>query len=262
MTGLDTEDERMKLTVLGCSGSTPGPDSPASGYLVEADGYRLVLDLGQGTFGALQQHVDPADVDAIIISHVHADHCIDLTGYIVALRYGPARLRVREAEGRIPLIGPAGIRDRIAAAYDPMARKLRLHELFAFSTPASGELGPFALSFAQTNHPVPTSAVRITYGDRNLVYSADTGESDALVSLAHDADLLLCEATFGPDEEYVPDLHLTGRQAGEHAERAGVERLLVTHVPPWCSREVAASEAAKAFDGTVEAAQPGAEYWI
>ena len=84
----------MKLTVLGCSGSMPGPDSPASGYLIEADGYKLVLDLGHGAFGALQRYVDPVDVDAIVVSHLHADHCIDLTAYIVALRYGAARYRV------------------------------------------------------------------------------------------------------------------------------------------------------------------------
>ncbi len=78
----------MKLTVLGCSGSMPGPDSPASGYLVEAEGYRLVLDMGNGAFGALQRYLRPTDVDAIVISHLHADHCIDLTAYIVALRYG------------------------------------------------------------------------------------------------------------------------------------------------------------------------------
>lgn len=252
----------MKLTVLGCSGSMPGPDSPASGYLLEADGFRLVLDLGHGAFGALQRYVDPADVDAIVITHLHADHCIDLTAYIVALRYGGARYRVRGPEGRIPLIGPAGTRDRLEAAYDPYARKLGLHELFGFSTPRSGELGPFALSFAPMNHPVPTSAVRITHDDRTLVYSGDTGESEALVSLAHEADVLLCEASVGPEEQCVPDLHLTGKQAGEHAERAGVERLIVTHVPPWGSRQVAADEAASTFAGTVEIAQPGAEFWI
>ncbi|MCU1656093.1 MAG: Ribonuclease tRNA processing enzyme [Pseudonocardiales bacterium] len=252
----------MKLTVLGCSGSMPGPDSPASGYLIEAEGYRLVLDLGHGAFGALQRYVNPAEVDAIIVTHLHADHCIDLTAYIVALRYGASRYRVSGPEGRIPLIGPSGTRDRLEAAYDPFVRKLGLHELFGFSTPASGELGPFALSFAPMNHPVPTSAVRITCGDRTLVYSADTGESDALVSLAHGADVLLCEASIGPDEEPIPDLHLTGKQAGEHADRAGVDRLIVTHVPPWGSRQLAADEAAATFHGAVEIALPAAEFWI
>jgi len=252
----------VKLTVLGCSGSMPGPDSAASGYLLEADGYTLVLDLGHGAFGALQRYVAPGDVDAIVVSHLHADHCIDLTAYIVALRYGGARYRVQGPDARIALIGPAGTRDRLEAAYDPYARKLGLHELFGFSTPASGELGPFALSFATMNHPVPTSALRITHGDRTLVYSGDTGESDALVSLAHGADVLLCEASVGPDEQPVPDLHLTGKQAGEHAHRAGVDRLIVTHVPPWGSRQVAADEAAAAFRGPVEIAEPAAQFWI
>jgi ribonuclease BN (tRNA processing enzyme) len=252
----------VKLTVLGCSGSVPGPDSPASGYLIEADGYRLVVDLGHGAFGALQRYVKPAEVDAIVITHLHADHFIDLTAYIVSLRYGGDGHHLEGPERRIPVIGPAGTRDRLEVAYDPLARKLALHELFGFSTPKSGELGPFALSFATVNHPTPCAAVRITHGDRTLVYSGDTGESDALISLAHGADVLLCEASFGPDDPYVPDLHLTGKQAGEHAHKAGVERLIVTHVPPWGSREVAADEAAAEFHGPVEVAHPSAEYWI
>ena len=185
----------MKVTVLGCSGSVPGPDSPASGYLVEAEGYRLVLDLGHGAFGALQNYLDPADVDAIVISHLHADHCIDLTAYVVALRYGGEGYRLRGPDRRIPLIGVPGTRDRLEAAYDPLARKLGLHELFSFGTPTAGELGPFAMSYAPMNHPTPTNGVRVAYQDRALVYSADTGESPELVELAEGADVLLCEAS-------------------------------------------------------------------
>lgn len=252
----------MKLTVLGCSGSLPGPDSPASGYLIEADGYRLLLDLGHGAFGALQRYVSPADVDAIVISHLHADHCIDLTAYVVALRYGGDGYALRGPDKRIPIVGVPGTRDRLEAAYDPLARKLGLHELFAFSTPAESELGPFSMSYAPMNHPTPTNAVRIGWNDRALVYSADTGECPALVDLAQGADVLLCEASVGPDEVLVPDLHLTGRMAGEHADKAGVERLIVTHVPPWNSKQVAAADAADAFHGPVEVAHAGAEFWI
>lgn len=253
----------MKLTVLGCSGSVPGPDSPGSGYLVEAEGYRLLLDLGHGAFGALQRHVDPTDVDAIVVTHLHADHCIDLTAYIVALRYGTdERFRGRGPQQRIPLVGPSGTRARLEAAYDPLARKLHLHELFGFSTHADGELGPFTVSYAPMNHPVPTHAVRIGYGGRSLVYSGDTGECPELVALAEGADTLLCEASLMPGDEYVPDLHLTGRQAGEHAEKAGVGRLIVTHVPPWGSTETAAAEAATAFGGGIEVAQAGAQFSV
>lgn len=252
----------MKVTVLGCSGSLPGPDSPASGYLVEAEGYRLVLDLGHGAFGALQRYVNPVDVDAVVITHLHADHCIDLTAYVVALRYGGEGYRLGGSQQRIPLIGVAGTRDRLEAAYDPLARKPGLHDLFAFATPSVGELGPFRVGYAAVNHPIPTNAVRLEYDDHSLVYSADTGECPELVKLAAGADVLLCEASIGAGEYQVPDLHLTGRQAGEHADKAGVERLIVTHVPPWNSPQAAADEAAAAFDGTVEIARPGAEFWI
>jgi ribonuclease BN (tRNA processing enzyme) len=252
----------VKLTVLGCSGSAPGPDSPASGYLVEADGFRVVLDMGHGTFGALTRLVAPADVDAIIVSHLHADHCIDLTAYVVALRHGDGGYRRHPAGRRIPLIGPSGTRDRLGAAYDPYARKLALQELFTFSTPTDGQLGPFTVSFAPMSHPVTANAVRLEHGGRSLVYSGDTGESDKLVELSRGAHVLLCEATLGPDDDYIPDLHLSGRQAGEHAARAEVGRLIVTHVPPWRSRDVAAAQAATVFDGPVEAAVAGTEYPI
>jgi ribonuclease BN (tRNA processing enzyme) len=252
----------VKLTVLGCSGSVPGPDSPASGYLVEADGYRLILDLGHGAYGALQRYLRPSDVDAIVVSHLHADHCIDLTAYIVGLRYGGDGYRSTGPDGRIPLIGVPGTRDRLEAAYDPLARKLGLHQIFSFATPSESELGPFRMSYAPMNHPTATNAVRIRYQDRALVYSADTGESAELVELARGADVLLCEASVGADEELIPDLHLTGRMAGEHADKAGVERLIVTHVPPWNSIQEAADDAAEAFHGVVETAHPGAEFWI
>ena len=252
----------MKVTVLGCSGSVPGPDSPASGYLVEAEGYRLLLDLGHGAFGALQRYVRPSDVDAIVVSHLHADHCIDLTAYIVALRYGRTGFVRSGPNARIPLVGVAGTRDRLEAAYDPMARKLSLHEIFTFATPAAGELGPLRMSYAPMNHPTPTNGVRIEHGGRSLVYSADTGESAELVGLAEGADVLLCEASVAADEELIPDLHLTGRMAGEHADKAGVERLVVTHVPPWNSVQAAADDAAAAFHGAVEVAHPGAVFWI
>jgi ribonuclease BN (tRNA processing enzyme) len=252
----------VKVTVLGCSGSVPGPDSPASGYLVEADGFRLLLDLGHGAFGALQRYVEPADIDAIVISHLHADHFIDLTAYVVALRYGGNGHRLGGPEKRIPVIGVPGTRDRLEAAYDPFTRKLGLHELFSFTTPSDGELGPFRMSYALMNHPTPTNGVRIEWRDRSLVYSADTGECPELVTLADGADVLLCEASIAPDEHVIPDVHMTGRMAGEHADRAGVDRLIVTHVPPWNSPQVAADEAAAAFHGMVEIAHPGAEYWI
>jgi ribonuclease BN (tRNA processing enzyme) len=170
--------------------------------------------------------------------------------------------RREEPDGRIPIIGVSGTRERVAAAHDPSTRGSRLNETFAFTTPADGRLGPFQVSYAPMRHRTPTNAIRIEYEDRSLVYSGDTGECADLVGLARGADVFLCEASVGPDEESVPDLHLTGRQAGDHAQRADVDRLIVTHVPPWNSVQAAADEAASTFDGSVELAHPGAQYWF
>ena len=251
----------MKLTVLGCSGSVPGPESPASGYLIEAEGYRLVLDLGHGAFGALQPYVAPADVDAIVISHLHADHCIDLTAYVVALRYGGDGYRLSGPDKRIPLVGVPGTRDRLEAAYDPLARKLGLHELFAFTTPAATELGPFSMSYAPVNHPTPTNAVRIQWQDRSLVYSADTGECAELVELAQGADVLLCEASVGRDEELIPDLHLTGRRPASTPTRPASSG----SSSPTCRRGTPAGRRRRRRRGvrrSGRARPPGAEFWI
>ncbi|MEN3361470.1 MAG: hypothetical protein V7637_5452 [Mycobacteriales bacterium] len=246
----------MRLTVVGCSGSFPGPDSPASCYLVEHDGYRLLLDLGSGSLGELQRHVSLSDVQAIVLSHLHADHCLDVCPYVVFRRYHPDGPRPR-----IPLLGPAGTHDRLAVAYDPSVRA-GLRDVFGFSAVAAGEreLGPFRLRFERMNHPVETYGVRLEAGGAALTYSADTGVTDALVRLAEGSTTLLCEASYMPAEVVPPDLHLTGREAGEHAAKAGVGRLLVTHVPPWADGTVIRDEAAAAFDGPTELVAAGTSY--
>jgi len=246
----------VKLTIVGCSGSVPGPDSAASSYLVEHEGYRMLLDLGSGAFGALQRHVERAEVDAVVLSHLHPDHCLDVAPMVVQRRHGlPA------VPPRIPLLGPAGTHDRLALAYDPTSRD-GLRDLFdlAAVTPGERELGPFRLRFERVDHPVPTHAVRVAAGGRTLVYSADTGPSDALVSVAEGADLLLCEASFEEGPANPPGLHLTGRQAGEHARRAGVGRLLVTHVPPWTDAGRTFDDAAAAFTGPTTLVAAGQTY--
>ncbi len=246
----------MKLTIVGCSGSVPGPASAASSYLVEHDGYRLLLDLGSGAFGALQQHLDPAAVDAVVLSHLHPDHCFDVAPMVVYRRFGAGRTLPR-----IPLLGPSGTHDRLAMAYDPTARH-GLRDLFdvAALTPGERELGPFRLRFGRMNHPVPTYGVRVSADGRALAYSADTGPSSELVSLARGADALLCEASFAEGVANPPDLHLTGREAGEHADRAGVDRLLVTHVPPWVDAAGVCGAASAAFTGRTELVAAGQAY--
>src|SRR5712692_3731177 len=181
----------MRLTVIGCAGSFPGPDSPASCYLVEADGFRMLLDLGNGALGGLQRHVGLFDIDAICLSHLHGDHCLDMAAYWVARTYAPDGPRPR-----IPVYGPAGTAERLAGAQGrSIAREMSPAFAFETLTPGASRIGPFEITVDHMNHPVETFAFRLEQGGRALAYSADTGESAALVRLARGADLLLCEAS-------------------------------------------------------------------
>lgn len=251
----------MRLTVVGCSGSYPGPDSPSSCYLVQApyEGrtWSLVVDLGNGALGALQRHVDLAAVDTVALSHLHVDHCVDLTSYQVFRTYhpeGPLR--------SLPVHGPKGTAERIAAAsgVDDGPRARGVFEYADWEPDVATTVGPFTVTPVRVTHPVETYALRIECGGRVLVYSGDTGPSEALVEVARGADLLLCEASFLETGANPPDLHLTGREAGAHATAAGARRLLLTHIPPWHDPAVTLAEAEEAFTGPVELARAGAGY--
>ncbi len=253
----------MRLTVVGCSGSFPGPDSPASCYLVQAphDGrtYSLVLDLGNGALGALQRHVGLADVDVIALSHLHVDHCIDIASYYVVRTYHPGG-----PLPPVPVLGPPGTAQRVARAYG-LSGVDALTAAFRFADWVVDEphtVGPFSVRVTRVQHPVETYGVRVEHDGRSLVYSGDTGPCDALVDLARGADVLLCEASFLDGDDNPAGLHLSGRQAGEHASRAGAGRLLLTHVPPWHDRQRVLAEARPAYDGTLGLAEPGAAYEI
>lgn len=250
----------MRLTVIGCSGSVPAPESAASCYLIQAthDGrmFSLVIDLGSGAFGPLQSHLSAHDVDAVALTHLHADHCLDMTALYVARKYGPGG-----PGSLLPVHGPAATAGRLAAAYAASDGSDLTGE-FQFTAWAPGAvvpIGPFRVRAAAVVHPVEAYAVRVEHEQRSIVYSGDTAPSQALVELAAGADLLLCEASF-TDGDNPPDLHMTGRQAGEHARDACVGRLVVTHIPPWTDREQVLSDARGAFDGPVELALPGASY--
>ncbi|SEG56752.1 Ribonuclease BN, tRNA processing enzyme [Nonomuraea solani] len=247
----------MKVTIVGCSGSYPGPDSPASCYLVEADGFRMLLDFGSGSLGALQRHIGLYDVDAICLSHLHADHCLDICGYHVARTYGP-----EAPYPTVPVYAPADAPARLAAAYG-MPEEPGLETAFEFVplTAGSYEIGPFVLTAGLVNHPVEAYGFRVTDGTASVAYSGDTGQCDELVKLAAGADLLLCEASFVEGPDLPPDLHLTGRQAAEHAAKADVGRLVLTHLVPWNDQATVLDEASGGgYDGPVELARSGAVY--
>jgi ribonuclease BN (tRNA processing enzyme) len=247
----------VRLTVLGCAGSFPSAASPCSSYLVQADGHTVLVDMGNGSLGALQRHIGLYDVDTVVLSHLHPDHWIDLLQYLVARKYAKhCKL------GPLPVYGPAGTAGRVAAAYGEENAADGVFD-FRLLTEGTLALGPLEVTAALVNHPIETYGLRFSHGGRTLTYSADTAESDTLVDLARDADVFLCEASFLDSQPNVPDLHLTGRGAGEHATRAGARRLLLTHlVPAWGDEEQTLGEARAAYTGPVEVVHSGAVYDI
>jgi ribonuclease BN (tRNA processing enzyme) len=246
----------MQLTVIGCSGSFPGPDSPASCYLLEAEGFRLVMDLGNGALGVLQRHAKLFGIDAICVSHLHADHCVDLGAYWVARQYAPGGARPP-----IPVYGPAGTVERVAGVLlgsgETEAASVRERFDVRDLTVGTREIGPFRITTEHMNHPVETFGFRVEHAGWKVAYSADTGETDALVRLAEGVDVLLSEASFQDNHDNPSDLHLTARQAGEHAARAGAGHLVLTHLVPWYDRERSLAEAAATYCGPLSAATSG-----
>ena len=246
----------MKLTVIGCSGSAPGPRSPASCYLLEHDGFRLVLDMGNGAFGPLMGVADPGTIDAVFLSHLHADHCLDIAPFVVWHRYSG-----RASKTHVPLYAPVAAERRLAMAYSDDGDGIT--DVFDFVPvgPGSFALGPFEVTLARTAHPVECYAIRLTAGGRSLVYTGDTGPCERVIELARGADVLLAEAAHPPGGDLPGGLHLTGREAGEHASAAGVGRLLLTHIPAWVD-EIGQLFAASAVFSETELVRPGATYEI
>ncbi len=246
----------MRLTVLGCAGSFPGPESACSAYLVEAEGYRLLIDFGSGSLSALQRYSDMNRVDAIVLTHLHCDHMLDACTYIVVRRYDPSG-----PKPPIPVYAPLGAAERISAAYS--AENEPVDDVYTFYglQPGTFPIGPLSVTVDRVNHPIETYGVRIEHEGRVLAYSSDTAPCDPLLRLAAGADLFLCEASYLDGADNPPGLHLTGGEAGEAATKAGVGRLLLTHlVPAWVSEASIVDAAVAAYSGPVEVVRPGARY--
>jgi ribonuclease BN (tRNA processing enzyme) len=247
----------MRLTIVGCAGTFPGPDSACSSYLLEHDGFRLLIDAGNGATGNLQRSVGLLDLDAVAISHLHGDHYLDLVTYTYARRYHPQGM-----PGCLPVYGPSDIEGHLLGAFGrPVDDLLReVYEFHPIDGPSETTIGPFELELARVNHPVETYAMRISAGGRTLAYSADTAACDELIKIARDADLFLCEASYLDGEDNPPNIHLTGREAGEHATRAAARKLVLTHLVPWGDRDRTVAEAHDTYDGELVVAAAGAVF--
>ena len=218
----------MELTVLGCSGSYGGPDDACSGYLVRSGDTAIWMDCGAGTLGHLQRHLEVEDLTAVVVTHAHPDHCVDLYGLHVLAKWGLERSEIPVYAGRSRRSSRHPRRRRLGRHGSPGAgSKSRRRR-------RSGPHGP--LQFSRTDHPLPTYAVDITADGRRLVYTADTSLTDRSVSaFAPGADLVLSEATYLHDDKPAP-IHLSAKEAGMAAREARARRLMLTHLWPQCCR--------------------------
>ncbi len=254
----------MRLTVIGCSGSFAGPDSPSSSYLVRAEHegrtWSVLLDLGSGALGHLQRHLDPTtDLDAVFLSHLHPDHCVDLMGLYVMRRYAPSA----PVHRRLVLYGPVGTLSRMELMYHgiedgEMGRQFDVHDVVDGTV---STVGPFRVTAFAVNHPVEAYGYRVEADGVVLAYSGDTDDCPALDDLLAGADLALVDSAFVENRDDARGIHLTGARAAAAALRAGgVGQLVLTHMPAWNDPDACRAEAESVWPGEVEVAVPGRTY--
>jgi ribonuclease BN (tRNA processing enzyme) len=241
----------LTITVLGCTGSYPEPDGACSGYLLESETTRIMVDAGPGTLANLQRHISIDELDAVVLSHSHPDHWTDLMVLRTAWKWGFDLEHLR-------VLGTGETK-----AMAEVVAHLELEPTFTWEVIKDGyqaTIGDIDLSFSRTDHYVETLALRAECGGRSLAYSADTGPRWSFEAFAAPIALAMCEATYPTDEEAGDILHLSAERAGSMARAAGVERLVLTHL------EVGADPAAYQRNGTehfgapVEVARVGARY--
>ncbi|MEU8246722.1 MBL fold metallo-hydrolase [Nonomuraea sp. NPDC048916] len=241
----------MRLTVLGGCGAWPGAGQACSGYLVESDGFRVLIDPGYATLPRLLESTAAEEIDAVLVSHGHPDHCADLNPLLRARALGD------EPPPALPVYAPAGALDAVLLLDKPrmLAGSFVPHDLVASRTL---EIGPFRLDTWALPHHVPNAGLRLSSGGKTLAYTGDTGPADALVDLAKDADLLLAEATY---PEHVPQEDApylsSALGAGRTAAAAGAARLLLTHLWPGTPPEPALAAAARSYSGELAVASAG-----
>ena len=263
----------MRITVLGKSPSWQDAGGACSGYLIEEDGFALVLDCGNGVFSKLREFRDYVDVQAVVISHMHADHCLDLVPFAYALTYAPRQQPVpvdgwpgTEHPARPRLYAPLGATDTFRSITSHWGSEELIEHAFRlreYREAEELEVGPFTVRFCEVPHYIVTFAVEVSStdgGSGRLTFSADCRPNDELVRFAQGTDMLLIEATLPRPERTGVRGHLTPREAGEHGRRAGARRVVLTHFSDELDADWAQAEAEESFGGPVDVAAEGDVY--
>ena len=264
----------MRLTVLGKSPSWQDAGGACSGYLIEDDGTCVLLDCGNGVFSKLRRFRDYTKIDAVVLSHLHADHFLDIVPFSYALTYAPRQQPVpvdRWPGTKTPacprLIAPRGAREtfrRVVGAWGNEDLVENAFELCEYEVADSPTVGALTFSFQTVPHFTETFAICVqsSNGGGRLVFGADSRPTEELVQFAHGCDLLLVEATLPRPERSGERGHLTPREAGEHGRDAGAKRVVITHISDELDELWARNEAAEGFGGPVDVAREGAVYSV
>ena len=245
----------MRVTVLGSGAAYPRPGGACAGFLFQSADTNVWVDAGNGTFSNLQLHISHQEVDALVVTHAHGDHIADVLPLMYALGFDP------DHEPRsIPLYGPPEVAGVLSWPLGGTSLAMFKRVFDARSIADPFEVGPLRFESFRTNHPAETYGLRITDGERTVVYTSDTATFPELAHHCRDADLLICEATYVEGTVASPNVHLWARESGRVAAEAGAKRLVLTHVWPTFDPEQAVREAAEHYDGPVEAAVEGKAY--
>jgi ribonuclease BN (tRNA processing enzyme) len=264
----------MRLTVLGKSPAWQDAGGACSGYLIEDSDTRVLLDCGNGVFGKLRERLDYVDVDAVVISHLHADHFLDLVPFSYALTYAPRQQPVpvdrwpgTDDPARPELHVPPGATATFRRVVGSWGNEDLIEKAFAlreYDAATTLEIGSLRVSFQAVPHFTETYAMCISSSDRpgQIIYGADSSPTDALNEFAAGADLILVEATLPRPERNGKRGHLTPGEAGSQARAAAARRLVLVHISDELDADWARSQAEQAFGGPVEVAAEGATFEV
>lgn len=243
------EELFMKLTTIGFWGGYPKANEASAGYILQHKGFNLVIDFGSGVLSKMQNFLSPEQIDAVILSHYHADHVADI-GVLQHARF------IKSFLGEKPKCLPIYGHKLEEQEFSKLTYK-DITKGVAYDGQSSLTVGPFQVQFLQTNHPVPCFAVRIEADGKTVVYTGDTSFKEELISFSHDADLLLCECNFYGNQDGKNAGHMNSMDAGTLAQKAKVKQLILTHLPHYGELSTLQKEAAEMYDGSISLAASG-----